>query len=221
MSRATAGFTVHHNLRRKLGRSVALLWQAIGAQSLGAVLADGGSRKGQGRPPAGAQVPMPEPQARPASHALDQAMLLIMMASNLLDGCRGSRRSRILATQMAATPSHTRLAGGAERERWASDGKARAAAARSGCVGIVDFEGGANEVVDKIDLGTSEIFERNGVDQYARTSALDHEIVRFRGGNEIKLVGEAGTAPALHAHAQKGGIGFTRGDLGDALGSAL
>jgi len=27
MSRATAGFTVHHKLRRKLGRSVALLWQ--------------------------------------------------------------------------------------------------------------------------------------------------------------------------------------------------
>ena len=27
MSRPTAGFTVHHKLRRKLGRSVALLWQ--------------------------------------------------------------------------------------------------------------------------------------------------------------------------------------------------
>jgi|SRR5262245_55410979 len=116
-------------------------------------------------------------------------------------------------------PRSARSAGSAEL--LASDGKARAAAARGGRIGIVDFEGGANEIVDKVDLGAGEILQRNGVNQYARTCTLDHEIVRFGGGNEVKLVGEAGTAAALHAHAQEGGTRLPRGDLGDALGRAL
>src|SRR5215471_9142359 len=150
MSRATAGFTVHHNLRRKLGRSVALLWQAIGAQSHGTVPADGVGRKGQGRYPAGAKDPMPEPQARPASDALDHGTRRESWA-------RPSMRPS-QETLRRCAPSGAPISRWRGRERWASDGKARAAAARSGGVGIVDFEGGANEVVDKIDLGTSEIF---------------------------------------------------------------
>jgi hypothetical protein len=41
----------------------------------------------------------------------------------------------------------------------------------------VDLEGLADQIVDEVDLGAGEVFERDRIDQHARTVALDDEIV--------------------------------------------
>src|SRR5688572_18174060 len=90
-------------------------------------------------------------------------------------------------------------AGAAARRRTPSEREARPAAARGGGVGVVDLERLADQVVDEIDLGAAEVFERDGVDQHPRPCALDHQVIGLGGRHQVELVLEAGASPALHA----------------------
>src|SRR6185369_8783917 len=57
------------------------------------------------------------------------------------------------------------------------EGEARAAAAGGGGLRIVDPEGGADEVVDEVDLGAGHVVERHRIDQNGGAAALDHDVI--------------------------------------------
>src|SRR5262245_43392542 len=94
-----------------------------------------------------------------------------------------------------------------------SDREAGAATARGGGVGIDDAEGGADQVVDKIDLRTRHVAERDLVDEDPRSCPLDDEIIGLRSLDQIELILEARAAAALDAHPQKRLVGLAGDDL--------
>ena len=88
-------------------------------------------------------------------------------------------------------------------EKPQSDREARPAAAGGGGVGIVDLEGGADQLVDIVDLRTVQEGQGGFVDHDFRAVTLDQLIVFAHIGIEGECVGEAGAAAAFHAHAQQ------------------
>ena len=77
------------------------------------------------------------------------------------------------------------------------DRKTGATAAGGGGVRIDDAERGADQVVDKIDLGPREEGHRSGVDQYHRILTFNNQIVLGLGVLDIELVMKSGAASAL------------------------
>ena len=109
MSRPTAGFTVHHNLRRKLGRSVALLWQREGRQS---GRANGGA-DGRGRYRIGAQAP----QCPSRAHRLLQGAGLQATVEKPLNA-RLSERGQAARSVKSSMPASEPHRGRAEPQGW-------------------------------------------------------------------------------------------------------
>src|SRR6516164_403425 len=70
----------------------------------------------------------------------------------------------------------------------ALDREARSAAA--GCLGlwIIDTERGADQVIDKVDLRTVEVSQRNRVDQHRCTLVHDDNVIGSLGRIHIELV---------------------------------
>src|SRR5438067_1242312 len=91
-----------------------------------------------------------------------------------------------------------------------------AAAAGGGGLWIVDAEGGADEVIDEVDLGAGEIAERYLVDQHPGAVAGDDDIVRRLRAVDIELVLETGAAAAFHAQPEHGAGWLAAQDLPDS-----
>src|SRR5208337_1490096 len=89
-------------------------------------------------------------------------------------------------------------------------------------VGVMDFEGGADEIVHIVDLGTRHIRHGNGIDGHARAGFLDNEIVAVGLGHDLEIVFEPRAAAAQHADAQGiPGGGLLRHNLANTVGGTL
>src|SRR5690349_17928120 len=99
-----------------------------------------------------------------------------------------------------------------ERVR-ALEREARAAAAGGRGIRVLDLEGGADQVVDEVDLGACEVFERHGVDQDLRAAFRDDGVVACLCIDEVELVLKAGAAAALDGDAKKGACRLAGYDL--------
>src|SRR5262249_24822735 len=85
------------------------------------------------------------------------------------------------------------------------------------CVGILDLEGLAHQVVDEVDDRTAHVDQRQLVDEYGRAVLLDGDVVVVAAVDEIELVGEAGATAAFDRDAQRRFACFLGDDRGDAL----
>src|SRR5437764_10892136 len=81
-----------------------------------------------------------------------------------------------------------------------SDREAGAAAAGGAGVGIVDLEGGADQVVHEIELCAFEKVERHGIDKHRCAIALDDEIFVKTGVVEGGIVLKPLTPAARNPH---------------------
>ena len=86
---------------------------------------------------------------------------------------------------------------------------------------VSDLEGGADEIVDEIDLGTGHVHQRHRIDEHLYTVLLDDHVVLAAIGFELESVLEAGAAPAGNADAQGGFLRFLGEDLGDPARGAV
>lgn len=96
--------------------------------------------------------------------------------------------------------------------------KTGAASARSGGIGVLDGKSLPHEIIHEINFGTGHQRQGNRIDRKLRAGMLHDQIIGFRFGNQIKLVGKAGTAAAFHRKPQEPRI-LLLGDNGiDPLG---
>jgi hypothetical protein len=91
------------------------------------------------------------------------------------------------------------------------------AAAGGGRLRVLHLEGGADQVVDEVDLGTGHIIHRHTIDQHHGAVACDYDVVVAAGALDIELVLKAGTAAAFDRHAQHGAGCLAFEDFADPL----
>ena len=102
-----------------------------------------------------------------------------------------------------------------------SHGEAGAAAAAGNRIRILDLEGLAQKIVDKVDLGARHVDQRNRVDQHGRAIAGNHDVVVLLVLVEVEFVGKARTAAAFDGDAQGVLVGIGRDNGSDSFRCGL
>src|SRR6185437_773791 len=97
-----------------------------------------------------------------------------------------------------------------------SDGKAGAAAAGCGGIGVDYPERCADQIIDEIDLRAGQERHRGRIHQHDRAVARDHQIVLGLRPLDVELVLKAGTAATLDADPQHGAIALGLEDFPNA-----
>src|SRR5204863_9805661 len=82
--------------------------------------------------------------------------------------------------------------------------KGVAAAAGRGGVWVLDLKRGAHQILDKIDLGPVQQFERHVIDNHPDAAVLEHDIVGTGLLVKAQPVLKARAAAARHRNAKKG-----------------
>jgi hypothetical protein len=107
------------------------------------------------------------------------------------------------------------------RPRSGLDREAGAAAAGGGGVGVLDLEGGADQLVGEVDLGASHVGQRDGINQDGGAVALDDDVVGLACRDQIESILETRSAAAVHADTEERVGGIRGGDFRNALGGAF
>lgn len=102
-----------------------------------------------------------------------------------------------------------------------SNGKAGAAAAGRGGVGVDHPERCANQIIDEIDFGAGQERHRGRIDQHHGAVARNNQIVLGLRPLHVELVLKAGAAAALDADPKHGAIALDLEDFPNAAGRPL
>ena len=99
--------------------------------------------------------------------------------------------------------------------------KTGTAAARRRCNRVFDFESGADQIIDEINLGALHIANGDGIDQHSGASALQHKVVSGLLRNEIEFILKARAAAAIDGDPQPRGGRIASCNFSDSLGGVF